>query len=351
MYDFGVNAAGAVRLKIKAERGRVINLQFGEELTPDGRLDYSNIRFYPDGYAQRDIYIARGEGEEVFVPDFTYHGFRYCLVSGITEEEAVPELLTYLVANSALETRASFACSDDMANRLFEATHRSDLANFYYFPTDCPHREKNGWTGDASLSAEHMLLTLTPERSFREWMRKLSSHAPRREHSRHNTHRRLGLCMGQRPGMGRRFGQHPLLPIVLRAMIHTQREREAIFRYLVYAAGKRKPNGRSSTAWRLVPVGRRSTDYKVPLEFTDSVTIYDISRKAAIFSLLGRGPERAALTLASELRAAIRKAHIDFSTMTVSANCKAGRRWRFYGIFEPEERPAAAQRLLTDCRT
>lgn len=352
LYDFGVNAAGVVRLKIKAERGRVINLQFGEELTPDGRLDYSNIRFYPDGYAQRDIYIARGEGEEVFVPDFTYHGFRYCLVSGITEEEAVPELLTYLVANSALETRASFACSDDMANRLFEATHRSDLANFYYFPTDCPHREKNGWTGDASLSAEHMLLTLTPERSFREWMRSIVK-AMRPD--------------GSIPGIiptgdwGYAWGNGPAWDAVLvNIPYYTYRftgddsilkeNAKAIFRYLVYAAGKRKPNGLVEYGlgdW--CPVGRRSTDYKVPLEFTDSVTIYDISRKAAdIFGLLGKGPERAyALTLASELRAAIRKAHIDFSTMTVSANCQSGQAMAlFYGIFEPEERPAAAQRLL-----
>ena len=179
MYDFGVNAAGVVRLKIKAERGRVINLQIGEELTPDGRLDYSNIRFYPDGYAQRDIYIARGEGEEVFVPDFTYHGFRYCLVSGITEEEAVPELLTYLVANSALETRASFACSDDMANRLLRR-RTARPCQLLLFSDRRPHREKNGWTGDASLSAEHMLLTLTPERSFRVDAKYCQSHAPRR---------------------------------------------------------------------------------------------------------------------------------------------------------------------------
>jgi alpha-L-rhamnosidase len=83
LYDFGVNAAGVIRLKINTDPGRLISLQFGEELTPDGKLDYSNICFFPDGYVQRDIYITRGKGEEVFIPDFTYHGFRYCLVSGI----------------------------------------------------------------------------------------------------------------------------------------------------------------------------------------------------------------------------------------------------------------------------
>ena len=47
---------------------------------------------------------------------------------------------------------------------------RSDRANFYYFPTDCPHREKNGWTGDAQVSAEHMILTIGAEKSWREWL-------------------------------------------------------------------------------------------------------------------------------------------------------------------------------------
>ena len=156
LYDFGQNNAGIFRLKINGKAGQRIVLQACERLNEENRPFFSNIDFYPNGYSQRTIYICRGEGEEIFTPDFTYIGYRYLWVSGITEEQATKELLTYLVAGSDLEARGDFSCSDEMANRLWEISLRSDRANLYYFPTDCPHREKNGWTGDASMSAEHM---------------------------------------------------------------------------------------------------------------------------------------------------------------------------------------------------
>lgn len=119
------------------------------------------------------MYICKGEGEETYTPSFTYHGFQYVLVTGITPEQATSDLLTYVVMNSDLKERGGFTCSDPTVNTLQELTRRSDLANFYYFPTDCPQREKNGWTADAALSSEHLLLNLSPETSYREWMRNI----------------------------------------------------------------------------------------------------------------------------------------------------------------------------------
>ena len=172
LYDFGQNNAGVCRLKIKGRPGQRIALQCGERLD-NGELTYDNINFYPDGYSQRDVYICAGGEEEVFVPPFTYHGFQYVLVIGITEEQATEDLLTYLVMHSNLQETGSFSCSDPVLNQLQTLTRRSTLANFFYFPTDCPHREKNGWTGDASLSSEHTLLNLNPEKSYREWLRNI----------------------------------------------------------------------------------------------------------------------------------------------------------------------------------
>ena len=84
---------------------------------------------------QKDIYYCKGTGEpEEYMPRFTYHGFRYVLVRGITKEQATPELLTYVVFHSKLEERGGFQCSDEIVNRLQEATRRSDLSNFYYYP-------------------------------------------------------------------------------------------------------------------------------------------------------------------------------------------------------------------------
>ena len=178
LYDFGVNAAGICELAVAGTPGQEISILYGEHLI-DERLSQENISFYrPDEgkstvYVQNEKYICKGEGVETYTPKFTYCGFRYAFVSGVTKEQATKGLLTYLVMHSDLQERGNFSCSDDMANTLQEITRRSDLANFYYFPTDCPQREKNGWTADAALSAEHMLLNLSPEKSYREWLKNI----------------------------------------------------------------------------------------------------------------------------------------------------------------------------------
>lgn len=173
LYDFGVNAAGLCRLKIKGKPGQKIVLQFAETLDENGEVDLRGMSFLPAALDHRDVYICKGEGEEVYTPSFTYHGFRYCLALGLEDEQATPDLLTYQVMNSDLAVRGDFTSSSETLNRLQQATRVSDLANFYYFPTDCPHREKNGWTADAALSAEHMLLNFAVETSYREWLRNI----------------------------------------------------------------------------------------------------------------------------------------------------------------------------------
>lgn len=170
IYDFGENNAGAVRLKIKGKKGQKIHMQF-TELLFEGFADYINVDVYPDGCCQRDVYICRGDEEEIYIPPFTYHGFRYCYVYGITKEQATPELLTYLVLHNAVRTRADFRCSDEISNLIFDACRRSDESNLFYILTDCPQREKNGWTGDAAISAEHYCMNFGVENCFADWMR------------------------------------------------------------------------------------------------------------------------------------------------------------------------------------
>lgn len=75
------------------------------------------------------------------------------LVSGITDEQATPELLTFVTVHSDIKKRGSFECSNPEINKIEELCEHSDISNFHYFPTDCPQREKNGWTADICLSA------------------------------------------------------------------------------------------------------------------------------------------------------------------------------------------------------
>ncbi len=180
LYDFGENCAGVCKLTVCGTKGQRIDLRYGELLV-DGKLDVKYIWFpynengihwdFDKDNIHRDIYICKGNENEVYVPSFTYHGFQYVMVTGITEDQATADLLTYLVMNSDLKSCGSFTTSHKTLSALQDMTIRSDLANFYYFVTDCPQREKNGWTADAALSSEQILLKFDANNSLREWMR------------------------------------------------------------------------------------------------------------------------------------------------------------------------------------
>lgn len=357
IYDFGENNAGIFRLKIKGQAGQRIDIQCAEKLT-DGKVDYSNIGFYPDGYSQRSIYILSGEGEEVFEPMFAYFGYRYLYVSGITEEQATPELLTYLVMSSDLEERGTFECSDEIANKIYEAGRRSDISNFYYFPTDCPHREKNGWTGDASASAEHMILTINPENSWREWM---------------NNIRLAQTEDGQLPGIvptdkwSYEWGNGPAWDSVLFNLPYMaykyrgetkmiEENAHAMIAYLEYVSKKRDDEGIVEIGlgdWLPVMTKRRGEladgIFDVPLGFTDSVMVLDMCRKAeTMFNSVGYGLHASfAKQLGEQMYTSIRNKYIDFNTMLVTGNSQSSQAIGVYfDVFEPAEKHMAVQRLV-----
>ena len=353
VYDFGENNAGLIKLKIKGEKGQRVVLQLYERPNKDsGKPDYTNIHFFPEGFVQRNIYICKGGEEEVFVPDFTYHGYRYCWVTGITEKQATSGLLTYLVASSDLKQRTFFSCSDEVTNKLWDASLRSDRANFFYFPTDCPHREKNGWTGDASVSSEHMVMKLGVDNSYRAWLNSIR-----------NAQNYEGAIPGIVPtgGWGFAWGNGPIWDSVafnLPYYIWKYRgatqliEENAILmmRYLDYISKRRDDKGLIHIGlgdW--CPVGKNPGDYDAPLEFTDSVCVMDCAKKAAkMFLEIGLVNQADfAEELAYELRESIRKYLIDFNTMTVKGSCQSGQAIAIaLDVFEPAEKAEAYTRLL-----
>lgn len=351
-YDFGVNSAGVCRLCMKGTEGQQIELVHGETVV-DGRLYTRNIKFNDNDYIQKDIYICKGIGEEKYTPSFTYHGFRYVLVRGITEEQAKPELLTFLTMHSDLKERGGFACSDPVANTLQEITRRSDLSNFYYFPTDCPQREKNGWTADAALSSEHMLLNLSPENSYREWMRNICK-----------AQNDAGALPGIVPtgGWGFQWGNGPAWDSVLFCLPYytyiyrgdkqiLKENASSMMRYLHYITTRIEDDGLIRCGlgdW--CQAGREHEDnYDAPLEFTDTVMTIDNADKAAyIFGELGMKEQKAfAEAISKRLRRSARGRLLDLHTMTAAGNCQTTQAMAiFYGIFEPAECPAAFEKLL-----
>lgn len=169
IYDFGENNSGVPCLKIKGKKGQKIDLQFSE-LQFEGFVDYINVDVYPDGCCQRDVYICGSDEEEIYIPPFTYHGFRYCYVYGITPEQATADLLEYIILHSDVKVKAEFSCSDEISNQIFAACRRSDESNLVNIITDCPGREKNGWTGDVAISAEHYMFNLGAQNCIKDWL-------------------------------------------------------------------------------------------------------------------------------------------------------------------------------------
>ncbi|MBQ4145262.1 MAG: family 78 glycoside hydrolase catalytic domain, partial [Clostridia bacterium] len=352
LYDFGENNAGIFRLKIKGYKGQKIDFQCGEKLV-DGKLDFSNHNSYPDGYCQRDIYIVGSDEEEIFEPMFTYHGFRYIYVYGITKEQATEDLLTYLVMSSDLPERGTFRCSDEMANTIYEMGRRSDRSNFYYFPTDCPHREKNGWTGDIVASAEHMMMTIGAEKSFREYS--YSVRGAQRENGEipgiipTDT---WGFEWGNGPGWDRILFELPYIVYKYRGEKELILENaSAMMRYLEYVAKRRDERG-------IVEIGlgdwaptasKAPHDYQAPLGFTDSTMVYWMCREAEeMFDAVGLTLNRDyAKAFGKEIKEAIRREYINFGTMMVMSGCQTAQAMAiFYDIFENGEKPTAFNRLM-----
>jgi alpha-L-rhamnosidase len=170
VFDLGQNIAGYSRIKVAGPAGTEITLKHGEKLFPDGTVEQTQIlRFLRTGEAQTDKYILKGEGVEAWHPRFVYHGYQYVEVSGLPVRPTL-ETLTGVVLHTSFERNGQFACSNPMFNRIQELMHWAFIGNYHGIPTDCPHREKIGWTGDGHLVAETGLYNYNSLTSYLKWM-------------------------------------------------------------------------------------------------------------------------------------------------------------------------------------
>lgn len=145
LVDTGENMCGRLRLKLCGERGARVTLRYGEILDRSGRLNTANLRTAEN----RDVYILAGEGEEVYAPSFTYHGFRYVELS--LEGSVRIAGIQAQQMRSAVERIGEFSCSDAGLNELHQMAVRTEGANLNGVFTDCPQRdERLGWLNDMS---------------------------------------------------------------------------------------------------------------------------------------------------------------------------------------------------------
>ncbi len=166
IYNLGRNFAGWVRLKVNGKAGDKVFLRFGERLNPDGTLYTLNLR----GARARDTYICKGEGEEIWEPRFTFHGFQYVELTGYPGKPDL-DTITGLAISSDTPVVGEFECSSEMANQLYSNIYWTQRANFIEVPTDCPQRdERQGWMGDAQAFIRAGTYNTDVGAFFTKWM-------------------------------------------------------------------------------------------------------------------------------------------------------------------------------------
>jgi len=168
IVDFGQNMAGMLRVLAEGEPGQEISFEHGETLDREGNFTYV---FEKTNLCQRDVYIPAKEGVHVFSPRFTYHGFRYVRVRG--GKNWTRERFTALAISTDNRMTGSFVTDHEGLNRLQQNILWSQRANNIGIPTDCPTREKAGWTGDVVVYAPTALFLQDMKDFYCSWLREV----------------------------------------------------------------------------------------------------------------------------------------------------------------------------------
>jgi alpha-L-rhamnosidase len=172
LLDFGQNFAGVVRIRLRGPAGRAVQLTHAELLTPEGELDTESILFGKKRWYQRETVVLDGN-DTWYQPWFTIHGFRHVEVVGL-DHEIDPEDIEGIVLSSDLPSTGTFECSDRRLEQLHHNVRWSLLSNFTDTPTDCPTRERSGWTGDIQVFAPTATLLVDVQAYLRRYLRNLA---------------------------------------------------------------------------------------------------------------------------------------------------------------------------------
>lgn len=170
IYDVGENISGIVAVTTSAAKGEKLTLRFSENLRDNLSLD-----FYSTGadfkstsgkmQIQEDVFITDGKPNRLFKPLFVWHCFRYFEVCGEFDEISV------CVIHSDTPITSGFESSLEGLNFLYTAFIRTQLNNMHgSFPSDCPHRERLGYTGDGQICAPAAMLMLDSKEFYKKWI-------------------------------------------------------------------------------------------------------------------------------------------------------------------------------------
>ena len=318
VYDLGRNIAGVSQFRVKGPAGTTLRLKHAERLYKNGRADQSNIdaHYRPVGTSdpfQTDIFILSGKGEETFMPHFNYKGFQYVEVASDRPIELTKEALTGYFMHSDVPAVGQVTSSNPTLNKIWWATNNSYLSNLFGYPTDCPQREKNGWTGDAHIASETGLYSFDGITIYEKWL------ADHRDEQQPN-----GVLPSIIPtgGWGYEWGNGPdwtstiaIIPWNIYLFYGDRKilvdNYDNIKRYVDHI-NEQSPSG--LTTWGLgdwVPVKSKS-----PVEFTSSIYYFtDVSILAKTAKLLGKQTDADTYSaLAAKIKNAVNAKYLNKET-------------------------------------
>ena len=355
-YDERVNAdltpaahSWALNRRNKSEAGEIrsIDAHFGH---PD------SFQTLPDepGDFQLDRFICSG-CEETYEPRFTWNGFRYVWIRGWTGELKVSDVIGCIVRTDFRRV-ASFECSDPAFNELHAMADRSYRSNFVDgFPTDCPHREKNGWTGDASVASETAQYCYENTAAYEEWLENVCD--AQTEAGDLSAIVPTGYTWGYKWGNGP--GWDSALYVIAWNLFRYRNDRQILekvyphlMKYIAFTGGKADEDGLVGHGlgdW-LAPV----RSYKPPERFTSSCFRFQSLRTAALIAKeLGRRADWTnCLAAASAVREGLNRRYfqrgdgeIAFTNGLQTAYAMA----LAFGIVDKPLVPAIRHRLIAAC--
>ena len=171
IIDFGQNLAGYVHFSLNARAGQALTLWHGETLDEHGNFTQSNFepgaRNKNGGVPQRVDYICK-DGHNDYRPHFTIHGFRYAKIE--TDIDISDAEFTAVAVYSQMPQTGFFECGNADVNQLFRNSLWSMRSNFCDVPTDCPTRERAGWTGDIAAFAPTAVMLCDCYPILRKWL-------------------------------------------------------------------------------------------------------------------------------------------------------------------------------------
>lgn len=195
VLDFGQNIAGYLQFTVRGRKGQTFRIVCGEVLDKDGNVDLRGIQESRPARGWNSLNLVKklmtgkvnGEinrtphqeivftcsgGTDEYKTSFAVFGFRYAQIVG--DITIKPEDFTAIAVYSDMEQTGCFTCSSDLVNRLVQNTLWSMKGNFLDVPTDCPTRERLGWTGDAQIFFDTGAYLMNTAPFFRKWLKDMA---------------------------------------------------------------------------------------------------------------------------------------------------------------------------------